>query len=118
MKGFVLGVLCTVLVGGFFFHIQSRYDTVNPCTAVERGLAAAVNASIEDEVRAKTGSDVVGQVAKAVLKPVADPVIAAEIKKQTEDRNWFECGYDIIKLDFLGHKAARVAEIKKRLSIP
>lgn len=118
MKGFLLGVLCTLVVGGFFLHIQSRYDTFDPCTAVERDLTAAVNAAIQSEVQTKTGSNVVGQVAKAFIKPVADPIIAAEIKKQTENQNWFQCAYEILKLDFLGQKSARVAEIKEKLSIP
>jgi len=117
-KGFLLGVLCALVVGGFFFHIQSRYDTMDPCTAVERDLTTAVNTAIQAEVQTRTGSNVVGQVANALIKPVADPVVAAEIKKQTEDQNWFQCSYEVVKLDFLGQKSARVAEIKRQLSIP
>jgi len=118
VKGFLLGVLCTLIVGGFFFHIQSHYNTMDPCTAVERGLTAAVNAAIQAEVQKKTGSNVVGQVANALLKPIADPVIAEEIRKQTAEQNWFQCALEIGKLDFLGQKSERVAEIKKALSIP
>lgn len=115
MKGFLLGVLFTLVVGGFFFYLQSYYQTVNPCRAVERDLAAAVRASIQEDIQAKTGNNVVGQVAKALIKPVTDPAIAAEIRKQTENQNWFECTVEIVKLDFLGQKAARVNEIKERL---
>lgn len=118
MKGFLLGVLCTVIVGGFFFHIQNNYDTLDPCTAVETDLTAAVNAAIQSEVQKKTGSNVVGQVANALLKPMADPVIVQEVKKQTADQNWFECAFEVVKLDFLGQKSERVAAIKKELSIP
>lgn len=118
MKGFLLGVLCTLIVGGFFFHIQSNYGTMDPCTAVKKDLTSAVNAAIKTEMQKKTGSNIVGQVANALLKPVADPVIAKAIEKQTPDQNWFQCAFEIVKLDFLGQKSDRVAAIKKELSIP
>jgi hypothetical protein len=118
VKGFLLGVFLTLVIGGFFFYIQRRYDTVDPCTAVESDLVAAVHASIQADVQAKTGSNVVGEVTAAVLKPVTNPVIAAEIKKQTGEENWFQCAFEVLELDFLGQKSGRVAEIRKRLSVP
>ena len=118
MKAFLFGVFLTLVVGGFFFHIQRRYDTVDPCTAVERDLIAAVHTAIQADVQTKTGSNVVGQVTDALLKPVTDPVIAAEVKKQTGDQNWFQCAFEIVELDFLGQKSGRVAEIRKRLTRP
>ena len=118
VKGFLLGVILTLVVGGFFFHTQSRYDTMDPCTAVNTSLTLAINADLEKVLQKKTGSDVVGQLANALLKPVADPVIAQEVKKETGETNWFQCVIELVKIDFLGQKAARVEAIKKRLSLP
>ncbi len=114
MKGFLLGVLTTLIVGGVFYYLQTHYQTLNTCVAVEKTLTSSVIADLQADIESKTGS-VVGQIAKKALQPVADPMIADKVRKDTQDKNWFQCAMDLIKIDFLGGREARVEAIKQRL---
>jgi hypothetical protein len=115
MKGFLLGVLLTLIVGGVFYYLQVTYRTLDTCVAVETTLTEGVKASLEQELSQRTSSSVAGKMVTAVLDPIADPLIANEVRQETKDRNWFQCAVELVKLDVLGARSERIAAIKQRL---
>lgn len=118
MRGFLLGVVATVIVGGCWYVMQTNYGTLDTCTAVQKTLADGVVASIQRDIQQQTGSGIVGKMANILLQPVADPLIANEVRQETKGRNWLQCALDLIQLDVLGGREARVAVIKNRLLTP
>lgn len=74
--------------------------------------------ALQADIQNRTGSDVVGQIARGVLQPAAEPVVRKEVQKDLKDRNWFQCALDLIHIDFLGGRESRVETIKQRLSLP
>jgi hypothetical protein len=115
MKGFLLGVLLTLIVGGVFYYLQVTYRTLDTCVAIETTLTEGVKASLEQELSQRTSSSVAGKMVTAVLEPVADPLIANEVRQETKNRNWFQCAVELVKLDVLGARSERIAAIKQRL---
>jgi hypothetical protein len=118
MKGFVLGVLLTLVVGGFFYYLQVNYHTLRTCVAVEKTLTEGVKASFQQDLSEHTQSPMASKMVAVVLEPIADPFIAAEVRQETQNRNWFQCAVDVVQLDFLGVRAERIAAIKQRLLKP
>jgi hypothetical protein len=115
MKGFLLGVLLTLIVGGVFYYLQVTYRTLDTCVAIETTLTEGVKASLEQELSQRTSSSVAGKMVTAVLEPIADPLIANEVHQETKNRNWFQCAVELVKLDVLGARSERIAAIKQRL---
>lgn len=115
MKGFLLGVLLTLIVGGVFYYLQVTYRTLDTCVAIETTLAEGVKASLEQELSQRTSSSVAGKMVTAVLEPIADPLIANEVRQETKNRDWFQCAVELVKLDVLGARSERITAIKQRL---
>ena len=118
MKGFLLGIVLTLVVAGSGYYLQVNYGTLQTCVAVENTLGESVMAALQADLEHQTGSGLVGKIARGVLQPVAEPIITQEVKQDTEDRNWFQCALDLIDIDVLGGRAARVDAIKQRLPRP
>jgi hypothetical protein len=115
MKGFLLGVLLTLIVGGVFYYLQVTYRTLDACVAIETTLTEGVKASLEHDLSQRTNSPAASKMVTAVLEPVADPLIANEVRQETKGRNWFQCAVELVKLDVLGTRSERIAVIKQRL---
>jgi len=106
MKGFLAGVLVTALIGGLLMHLSSRYDTLNACTAAERGLTAGVVASLRTDVNQRIGNDLPkglpqGLISDMVMQPLAEPLVRERVRAYLADRGWFGCGWLVVRLDFL-----------------
>ena len=102
MNGFILGVVFTVVIGGFFTHINSRYQTLNACAALESGLTTGVIAALRGDVKREVGQDLPGKLADAMLQPLGEPVIRQKVRSQLEGRGFFGCAWDVVRLDLLG----------------
>lgn len=118
MKGLLLGILLILIVGGTCAYVQVNYGTLQTCVAVETTLREGVMAALQADIQHKTGSNVVGKMSRGVLQPLAEPLITTEVHKDTKDRTWFQCALDLIHIDFLGGRAARIEAIKQRLPLP
>lgn len=118
MKGFLLGVLLTLLVGGVFYYLQVNYRTLQTCVAVEKTLTEGVKASFTQDLSEHTSSTMASKMVTVVLEPIADPLIAAEVRQETLNRHWLQCAVDLVQLDFLGARAERIAAIKQRFLKP
>jgi hypothetical protein len=117
MKGLLLGILLLLMAGGSCAYVSITYGTFQTCVAVEATLRESVMAALQADVQRKTGSSVVGNVSRSVLQPLAEPLITTEVHKDTKDRTWFQCALDLIYIDFLGGRAARVEAIRQRLPV-
>ena len=111
MKGFLAGALLTAVIGGFLMHLSSRYDTLNACAAAEKGLTAAVVASLRADVQRNLGADVPQSLGDAVFQPLAEPLVRERVKVYLGDRSWFGCGWLVLRLDFFGADGL-VAELR------
>ncbi len=100
MKGFILGVATTALVGGFLMHLWSRYDTLNACTGLTQGLTEAVMASLRDDVHQGLGQQIPNHLADMVFQPLTEPLVRERVKFWVSDRNWFDCALTVVRLDF------------------
>jgi hypothetical protein len=115
VKGFILGVICTVVVGGSLFYLQAHYATLDTCQALNRSLQESVADSIRTDLQGKTDIDILGKMASALLQPVAEPLIAAQVQRETADNNWLDCGVELVRIDFFGKRDVYVDAIKQRL---
>jgi hypothetical protein len=115
VKGFILGVICTLIFGAPLFALQTHHGTLDPCRALDNTLQRHVASSIQTDVREKTDGGILGQMANTLLQPVAKPLIAEQTRKETADKNWFECGIELARIDFLGERDVHVDAIKQRL---
>jgi hypothetical protein len=111
MKGFVLGVLVTALVGGVLMHLWSRYETVDACLAVDRGLTAAVTRSLRADVQRNLGPQLPGDLTDMVFQPLTEPLIQEQVKAWVADRSWFGCAWTVARLDF-GDAGDLIAELR------
>ena len=102
MKGFALGVLITVLIGSFFSHLWSRYQTLDACLALDHGLSAAVETSLRADVQKNLGSLVPDHLTDMLFQPLTEPLVHERIKGWIADRSWFGCSWGVIRLDFGG----------------
>jgi len=118
MKGFLLGVLLTLMVGGVCYYLQVNYHTLHTCVAVEKTLTEGIKASLQQDLSERTSSTMASKMVAVVLEPIAEPFIAAEVRQETQNRNWFQCAVDLVQLDFLGARAECIAAIKQRLLKP
>ena len=111
MKGFLVGVLLTAVIGGFLMHLSSRYDTLNACTAAERGLTGGVMASLRADVSRQIGDDLPKGLGDMVMQPLAEPLVRERVRGYLGDRSWFGCGWLVIRLDFLD-AGSLIAELR------
>ncbi len=111
MKGFILGVVVTALIGGFLMHLWSRYDTLDACAGLERGLTEAVMASLQSDVRQGLGPQVPDRLADLVFQPLTEPLVRERVKAWVTGRWWFGCAATVVRLDF-GDSAGLIAELR------
>jgi len=102
MKGFLAGVLLTVICGGFFFHLESRYETLSACKAATDGLTRAVQSSITADLKRTLGPDVPDRVTDVMMPSLADPLIRKRVEQYLANDSWFDCAAKIVRLDLLG----------------
>jgi hypothetical protein len=111
MRGFVLGVLVTALVGGFFTHLWSRYETLDACLALDRGLTKAVEASLRADVGKDLGQQLPDRLTDLVFQPLTKPLVQERVKAWVADRSWFGCAWTVVRLDF-GNAGDLVTELR------
>ncbi len=111
MRGFVLGVIVTAVVGGFLMHLWSRYQTLNACLAVDRGLTAAVTASLRTDVQKNLGPQLPDRLTDMVFQPLTEPLVHERVKAWVADHSWFGCAWTVMRLDF-GDAGDLVAEMR------
>lgn len=89
VKGFLLGILVTLVVVGVGYFLQVNYSTFNTCLAVETTLSESVISALQVDVQHRTGSDVAGKIVRGLLQSAAEPIVRNEVQKDIQDRNWF-----------------------------
>ncbi|MBI1206408.1 MAG: hypothetical protein GC191_03860 [Azospirillum sp.] len=102
MRGFLAGVVAAAVIGGFFIHLNGRYQTLDACRALQAGLTAAVVASVRADAHRVLDQDLPDRVTDLVLQPLAEPLIAKRVALYLADFGWFGCAAKLLRLDFLG----------------
>ena len=111
IKGFIAGVISTALIGGFMTHINSRYDTLGACTALERGLTTTLVDSLRGDVRESLGTALPRSLEDMVFQPLTEPLVHERVKAYVGDRTWFGCAWGVLRLDVFD-RAGLVAELR------
>jgi hypothetical protein len=103
MRGFLLGIVFATVIGGTGFYLSSRHGTLNPCTAAERGLTAAVAGAVQGDIQGGVGTGAIRSLADMVVKPLTEPLIRERVRAYLGDRSWPGCAWTLVRLDLLDH---------------